>query len=233
MFPLTLQSLCRFSFVCGALSLLFVSPATAQLQTESFNVGVPLQNLSSSGNFTLPDFDETLGTLDGVSLTFAVNNSATIQVYNTLSSPVNFTNASLTVLDSITGPGNLTLSDSLASELASGTAQAGLNTYSPVTAMNSASGNVDSSFFNLWEGQANNIVDLSYVEGSATYKGTDLGQSLYFGGTATGQGNVSVVYSFTGSSLAAPEPPTKYFALLVAGALVVLLVRRKTMASDL
>jgi hypothetical protein len=95
MFPMIRHSLCQLALLCVVLSLLSFRTASAQLQTESFNVGLPLQNLSSSGNFTLPDFDETLGTLDGVSLTFAVNNSATIQVYNTLSSPVNFTNACL------------------------------------------------------------------------------------------------------------------------------------------
>jgi hypothetical protein len=219
---------------CATICLVTGSAASAQtLATESFSASSPLQLLSSSGQFTLPDFDSSLGTLEGITLTLTVNNDATIDVYNTSAAAENFLNASLSEAGSVSGPGSTKLSTSLNVTLPSGTANPGMNAYSTAQFTNVATNQIDSSNFNLWEDQSGKVVDFTYEKGNTTYQGTDVGgDNLLFGGKADGTGEVTVEYSYLAGAgdppLAAPEPRSFYLTGIAAAALGLIIVRRRT-----
>jgi hypothetical protein len=188
------------------------------------------------GNFTLPDFDPTLGTLESVNLTLSLTNCTELNVYNTGSSAASFVNASMTMPGTVIGPGDLTLNSNLQAMLASGTAQAGMNTYSTIKITTTAGKSINSNSLNLWENQSGGVLDFSYTKGSPTYQGTDTGgDSLLFGGTVKGYGKVTVDYTYLAGAgdpppvppLATPEPAGKFFSALAASAMALLAFGRK------
>ena len=221
-----------FGCTVGTLLLTGVALADNDPITESFNVSSPLQNLSAMGNFTLPDFDSTLGTLLSVDLTLTIKNTSTIVVFNTGSSPEGFANAMMSGFGTVTGPGGLTLNGSGQSLVASGIAQVGSNTYAPqatTTTSTSSTGSVGSGSLGLWEDQTDGKVDLSYTKVSSTFSGTDLGgDNLLFGGKLSGSGQVSVQYTYLSGTdpVATPEPSAHLLSGLAAGVMAMLLIGR-------
>jgi hypothetical protein len=184
----------------------------------------------------LPDFDTTLGTLEGIDITLTLTSNSKIKVFNSSHHSVDFTNASLTFLSSVSGPG-AKLSTSFVASLASGTAHPGMNDLKTDKTTNSTSEQLDPSVFNLWEDQTKNVVDLTYSNGNPTYQGTDLGHNLLFGGKVKGSGEVTVQYTYLadpGASsppLAVPEPLGKYLSAIVAAAMTLMLFGRKKLLS--
>jgi hypothetical protein len=223
-------------FRCATAALLITGTASADStpQTESFSIGSSLQSLSATGDFTLPNFDTSLGTLESVNLTLTVNNCSTINVFNASSSSESFSSATMNLLGSVTGPNNLLLNTSLESQAAPGVAQAGINTFNPGKNTTTTLGSVDSSLLGIWENQPSGVVDLSYTKGNPTFQGTDTGgDNLLFGGTLKGYGEVTVQYTYLADSdpnsppLATPEPSAKYLSGLAAGAMALLLFGRR------
>lgn len=212
-----------------AISVLLTGVASAdQTLSESFFITGHVQDASPTGQFTLPAFDTTLGTLEDVDLTLTIHSCARLLIYNSSNSPLGFTEASLTLPGSVTGPGNIDLMTSLTASLDSGIAQPGLNTFRTVKATNSASQHLDASALSLWENQPNNVIDFSYIKGDPTYHGTAPGGSLFFGGKIGGRGKFTVEYTYlSANNLATPEPAGKYFSGLVAGAMLIMLAGRR------
>jgi hypothetical protein len=217
----------------AALCLFTGNAAPAQaVSSESYSASSPLQLLGASGDFTLPDFDSSLGTLESITLTLTVSNDATIQVYNTTSTPENFINASLSEAGSVFGPGGTQLNTSLDVTLPSGTASAGMNTYSTAAFSDVATNHIDSSNFSLWEDQTGGVVDFSYDKGNTTYQGTEVGSgNLLFGGKADGSGEVTVEYFYLPGAgdppLSTPEPRSMYLSGIAVAALVLCGFRRR------
>ena len=224
------NSIWKVSLFCIAAWLLLMKSTSAQTTaTESFNIGSALQCLSSSGDFTLPDFNTSLGTLESVTLTLTLTNSSKINVYNTSGNLVDFVNASLILPGSVTGPDGVVLSTALDATVASGVANPGINSYGTTMNPVTVSAVIDPSSFDLWEGSTNGAVDFSYSKGNSTYQGTDLGGGLLFGGTLKGCGEVTVEYTYlsSGSSLATPEPPGRYLSAIAAAGMALMLFGRK------
>ena len=208
-----------FGYVASVLLLAGTATIQADPTTENFT------NTSSivSSTFTLPDFDTTLGTLQAVTLTLDLTDSATIQVYDLASGPEDFQNASLTQQNTLTAPG-LVLAPSVNAIVAGGTANSGLNNVVSIPASQTATGNVDPRIFTLWEDQAGGTVDLSFTKGNPTFEGTDLGpNNLFFGGNLTGTATATVEYTYLASgTLAAPEPAGRFLTLLAGMAMTAL-----------
>ena len=231
MFQAFRYSISRSAVNCiASLFLLTGTMCAAASQTESFSSESCLQSLSSSGTVALHDFDSSLGTLEGVDLTLTLNScSTTIEVYNTTNSPVDFTNASLTLNGSLSGPDGTRVNTTLDVVDPSGTANAGMNTFTTNKMSFSTSEELNSSAFSLWENQSGGKVLLDYTKGNASYSGTDTGDSnLLFGGKLGGSAKFTVEYVYTtDTTRAVPEPSRKYLALLAAAGMVFLISRRK------
>lgn len=227
------KSIFKTALGFAATALLLTATATAQdTKTQTFSIGSPLQCLSSTGNFTLPDFDSSLGTLESINLTLTITNCSKIQVFNNSNQSVDFTNASLNLLGSVSGPGGTTLNTSVTASIPSGTAHLGLNCFPTTKNSTTVSSLLDPSLFSLWQDQDGNVVDLSYVKGDPTFAGTALGNGLFFGGEIKGYGKVTVEYTYlsggNGSPIATPEPAGGYLsAIAAAGMMFMLFGRRK------
>ncbi len=195
--------------------------------TQTFTIGGTVESASPFGEFTLPAFDPTLGTLQSIDLTLSIDSSSTIKVYNTASTPVGFTNASINLPLSVSAPSGITFTLNLGATLASGTAQPGLNTFGALTTNETLSQSVGSAAFALFEDQPGGTVTFSYNKGNPTYQGTDLGNSLFFGGSETGSGELKIVYTYLNSAVQpTPEPAGMYLSLIVALALAALAAGR-------
>jgi hypothetical protein len=213
----------------SALLVLLTGVASAdQTLSESFFTTGNVHDASSTGQFTLPAFDTTLGTLEGVDITLTINSWAKLQIYNSSSNPVGFTDASLTLPGSVTGPGNINLMTSLTASLDSGIAKSGLNNFDTDKVTNTASQHVNAGMLSLWENQPDNAINFSYTKGNPTYQGTDLGDSLFFGGSVREKGKLTVDYTYlSAGNLATPEPAGKFLSAIVAGAMMLMLVGRR------
>ena len=223
------HSIIKTMLGCTTAALLITGTTLAQAstETESYSIGAPLQDLSSSGNFTLPDFNTSLGTLESVDITLSIKSCSTLEVYNTSSNPQAFSNASLTLFGSITGPDNTVLNTTLDAMLPSGLAQSGINSIS--TGKNTASTQESpaAAQLGLWENQTSGVIDFSYTKGNPTFEGTDVGgDNLLFGGNLKGFGDVTVEYTYLSDAtppLATPEPSGKYLSSMAAGAMALML----------
>ena len=236
MFKANRKSISKLTLAGIGVSFVIATSMSARAtptETETFNAGASLQSLMATGDFTLPDFNTQLGTLDSIDITLTVNSSSTIEVYNSTNSAVDFTNASLTVPGSVTGPGGASVSAILNAVLTSGVAQPGMNTYEPTpTTITKSETLSDPGILSQWEDQVGGVVNLTYNKGSATYQGTDTGDgNLLFGGAAKGCGEFSVEYTYSNDSAAVAEPASKYLTAIAAAAGVFLLMRRRKFAA--
>jgi hypothetical protein len=216
--PICYSILAKILAGVSALALLAGSAAADPALTETFSINGSIQDAAHCGQFTLPDFDPTLGTLEGVDISLTIDSTAKIQVYNTAATPVGFADASLSLPGSVTGPGGIKLASTITASLDSGIAQPGLNTFGSLSLINTLSQHVDAGSLDLWQGLSGGLVDFQYSKGNPTYKGTDLGNSLFFGGAETGSGTFKVVYTYLNPSTAAvPEPSARFLSMIVAG----------------
>ncbi|MEJ0001107.1 MAG: choice-of-anchor E domain-containing protein [Verrucomicrobiota bacterium] len=120
----TARCFCRNLFACVVPLLVIAGTACAQDKTKTFTS----EALTTSGSFTLPEFDTSLGTLQDISLTLTVNSLTTIQVFNNSGTPETFTDASLSSTDIVVVPGTVRLTSVTDVTEPAGTAQPGLNT---------------------------------------------------------------------------------------------------------
>jgi hypothetical protein len=234
------NSISKTVFGCATAALLITGTALAQdtTETESFSIGAPLQTLSPSGDFTLPDFNTSLGTLESVDITLSIRSCSTIEVFNTSSNPQAFSNASLSLLGSVTGPNGLELNTTLDTVVPTGLAQSGINSLSTGKEIASTQESPTAAQLSLWENQAGGVLDFSYVKGNPTFQGTDVGgDNLLFGGNLKAYGDVTVEYTYLsnndpGTPLAAPEPSGKYLSGLAAGAMALMLFGRRRLSKS-
>lgn len=212
---------------CAALLLFFVQGASAQIVTETFTYTTPTQDMPISDLFSLPDFDTSLGTLQGIDLTFSTSATADIVVFNSTNKSANFTNASVTLPTSLTGPGSAVINATLSASLASGIATPGFNSYSGLTDSATESKTISSGDFSLWEDQSGDKVNLTYTTGNGSYSGTGPLNTLFFGGSATGGQTTTVTYTYLKSTYqATPEPSQMALFGIALGAFALLLIRR-------
>ncbi len=124
------HSISKTIFVCTATVILFTGVASAtQTKTESFTTIAPLGNSKSANDFSLPSFDTRLGTLESVDITLTLTSRSKLHIFNDGRTPLNFTNASMTMPISINGPDGMDFNISLTASLASGSAKPGMNTF--------------------------------------------------------------------------------------------------------
>ena len=240
----TRNSILQHGFNCVAALMLFtglISAQTTQTKTENFTSYVSFQSLTSSGDFMLPSFDTSLGNLENMTLTFAVNSSALQLVYNSNGKPVGFQNFVTPLSGSVFGPGQLVLnavaptpvSDSTTTRpgCPTGSSNNFLATPSSVhLGTSTATSNqttldvTDPNVLALWEGQGTSPVDLSYF---ADGSGSSIPNTGVFPSTFNGTCKVTVAYTYDITPVATPEPPGKYLTAIVAAGMTLMLIRRR------
>jgi hypothetical protein len=188
--------------------LLACAAGTARAGTESFTAYTTsaYANLPINEMLMLQKFDTNLGTLTGVTFTVTNNVSGYISIYNSDSASHMFTDASAATTVTATGPGSTMAVTTSSVTLASGTAVAGINNYTPATMSSTTSPTtvVPMSDWGLYSGPGNFDATFSFAASPATYGGTETNGSgdLYFGGKIQAGGSITVTYTF----LAVPEP---------------------------
>jgi hypothetical protein len=214
--------------------LFFTGIVSAQIKTQNFSSNLPFQQLSSAGDFSLPAFDASLGTLQNIQLSVTITGTVEQIVYNSAGKPIGFKKAVYSLPGSISGPGAVVLNavaptpvTSKSSRGGSGLFLAGgipLKSYTPHQTVISES---DPSVLDLWQSPGNNAVDLSYTTSDSPLVAPNLSLPNSFRGTAS----VTVAYTYD-STLATPEPPGKYLsAIVAAGMIFIFLGRRKLLSA--
>jgi hypothetical protein len=165
-----------------------------------------------SQNLAVNQFDTSLGTLTGISITVSAQASADINVYNPGTTDLAFTNASSSsqVVVSTTVGSSASVAVQASTTDVSGTATAGgISNFNgtPGAVVTSGTATVAAADFGLYEGTGSGTVDINVAAGAGTYSGT--GTGLFFGGSTTVASYVTVTYEYTAANTnpaAVPEP---------------------------
>jgi hypothetical protein len=174
--------------------------------------GAGHNSLPSSASFTLPQFNPALGTLESISIKFALSYQGEVDIYNISGSPQTASGSS-TVPINFTAPssGAPSVNASYSVSNVTLTSTPPLNEFLGPALSTTLSFNPTAPNFAAYEGSGNSDYSLNY--GIGTYSGTSTGPggTIFFGGDANASGTASVVYTF------APEPTS--LALLASGLL--------------
>jgi hypothetical protein len=219
------KSLFATAFVCATGWLL--SSVAASAQTETFVSSSYLLSAAGPNDFSVPSFNSDLGTLQGVDITLMFNLCPEISIYNSTNAGVDFMNASINLPLEVTGPGAIDFSTSLDATDHCGEAKPGVTTRKLAAISTSGSEEVASNNLDLWENQPHELVSLAATLGDPTFQGTAHGSGLFFGGSSTEWGKITVEYTYASGILATPEPRGTYLTAIVGLAMVAIVLRRR------
>ena len=219
----------------AALALLFTGIASAQIKTENFTYNLPFAQQSSAGDFTLPTFDSSLGTLENLQLSLTITGTVTQVIYNAQGKAIGFKQVPYSLPGSISAPGSVVLNATAPTPVTPHKSSGGsglflpggipLGSYTPhQTVINESDPNVLDS----WQGSGNHSVDLSYT----TSTSPSIASNFCFPHSFNGTAKVTVSYTYDSGTLATPEPQGKYLSAIVAlGMMFIFLGRRKRSAA--
>ena len=192
----------------------------------SYSHTTPSTQTAFSDTFTLPTFNIPTAVLTGITITITGSETAEVDVFNSTTGPLGFTNASATIPFSLTVPSDLNLvvaSFSGTATLASGTANPGANPFPGITNPFSHTQSVASASWSLFETPpSGTTIGLDFIGATGTYSGT-AGAGVFFGGSAVASAITTITYDYVFPS-GVPEPAT--YALM-GSALVGLGLLRK------
>jgi len=227
-------SIFKSALSCSAVVLLFTGIVSAQIKTQNFTFNLPLHQLSSAGDFTVPAFDPSLGTLENLQLSVTLFGSVEQIVYNNMGKAVGFKRVTYSLPGSISGPDSLVLNAPPPTPVNPTTTLGGTRPFLPdgnpvesYTPYQTVIDESDPGVLGSWQAPGNNVVDLSYATSESPSIATDLGLPHSFSGSA----KVTVAYTYD-CTLATPEPPAKYLSAIVAlGMIFIFLGRRKHLSA--
>jgi len=208
-----------------------ISAAEAATVTQTYTFNPAPEDVPYTWDFTFNSFDESLGTLTGVSVLENLNVTAAVNVYNSSSTSQSFTNATASVPVTLTGPDpSFTLSTTGITTGISGTANpSGVTTFPGATG--STQGSISDT--NLSDYESGTVVaqDWSAVAGSGTFSGTGPNGTVFFSGTASAGGSITLTYTYTPATTSSVPEPTTIFGSIVALGLGVAARRMKARRS--
>jgi hypothetical protein len=212
------------SFVLLSLGLMASSPLFSASLTEMFTHTTPQQGIPFTDTFTLPSFDQSLGSLTAVTISLANTTIGNVVVYNITGASQNFTDATASIPESLTSiAGSLT--STISAGPLSGTAGPGVTFYSGLASKSTSTLRAT----NLGAFTTSGAVPLSFslVSGAASFAGntTAPGGTVFFGGDATVGSLTTVSYTYNTPADVVAEPGT--WGLVASSCLVVLLTARK------
>jgi hypothetical protein len=203
--------------------------AGAQVIVQTFTFGSPTpQNVPINDTFTFNTFNQSLGLLGGVTLTLSTSITAEVDIFNSTGSNQAFTNAEASIPVTLTGPGPTVVNETATAGPFSGTASPGFNAFPGLTANASSTVNVLQANWLLYENPPSGLTGtLTATSTNGNYSGSGAGGALFFGGSATASGTITLTYLYqTAGSI--PEPgATTFLAAGVLGSLGMVIRRRK------
>lgn len=177
-----------------------------------------------SSTFSLPLFDSSLGTLNGVSFSLLSNITGSIDVINILSTPQAFTDAFARIPVKVTSStlDGISVTSTYITLLGSGTALSAssgtpINSFTGVTGTASNSVNVLSADISKYVGLGGGTALFTAATTGATFGGTSV-PGVFFGGSAVADATFKIKYEYSPVS-AVPVPAS---ALLFGSGLVAL-----------
>ncbi len=177
----------------------------ASADVLSYSHTIPTSTVPFTDNFTLPKFDPATGTLSGITITTSTSIAVVISIYNYTGAPQTFTNARATVPVTVTAPSG--------SSTVTGTATVASGSLAPSPPPNefprppvpaSAVLTVAAANFGLYTGTGGATASFRANSPGGTYSGTSTVFGVFFGGTSTVGGTVTITYTYTPIS-----PPTQ------------------------
>lgn len=176
----------------------------------------PSQSAPFTDTFTLPNFNASLGTLTGVTISLAYSTTGEVDTFNTTGSAQSFTNAKSSIPLSLFGPDGLSASTNAVAGPINGTANPGETEFPGLTGTGSTSITVPLADLSLFETPPSASTDTFSVEaGDGNFSGTAV-PGVFFGGSAVAGGTTTITFDYVVSS-GTPEPATM---ALMGGALI-------------
>lgn len=157
-----------------------------------------------STSFLVPQFDSSLGSLNSITLTLATHIVGEINVYNLGTTAKPFSNAFAQIPVTVTTPDATSITITTTATRATGSAAAGLSTFSGIDSRASTTVNVLPAYFAGYIGNGGSTLLFSLASGDGTYGGTSA-PGLLFGGAALVDGVFTVGYDYDPVS-AVPVP---------------------------
>ncbi|MDR3638834.1 MAG: choice-of-anchor E domain-containing protein [Isosphaeraceae bacterium] len=181
--------------------VVFGLTTSAQAESLSYQATIAADFIPFSQEFTLPQFDPSLGTLNDIEIDLVLHGTAEVDVYNLTSSAQSFTNGHAMLSTIVTGPADTTATATLISFVAAGTAAAGrgVMTAFPGTAQTiSSTTHVAAADFAPYVGSDVFQATVTADTTSGTFGGTTFKPGvLAFSGSGEVDGTVTVTYSYT------------------------------------
>ncbi|MGC9943873.1 MAG: choice-of-anchor E domain-containing protein [Verrucomicrobiota bacterium] len=196
--------------------------------TETFSANYGSHNSplvgGDSDELSLSDFNPSLGSLTGVTITLISNDTIESEVINLIGHCQDYKDATATLPVSVTALAGLTTTTTGVAGPYSGMVRGHQYTESVagkshVTTTSSA--DIDPSDFILYEG-AGQSFNLDVQVGDGVYSGSSAGNAVAFFGTGDSYGTVEVTYDYS----CVPEPGTLAAGLGILGFCGINLVRR-------
>jgi len=191
--------------------LLACGVGTAQagtIITQTFSS--PPTPVAWSTTYDANQFNPSLGTLTSVEIEVSSNIVASVDVYNFSGSPQSFTKATASIPITLTGPASLSLSATGGTAGLAGSAVPGLNTFPGLPTTASTSTTLTSSgALAPYIGTGVSTLVFDFNAGDGTYSGAAVSGVVFFGGSATANATVDVIYTYTA---AIPEPSSVILA---------------------
>jgi PEP-CTERM motif len=207
----------------GAVLLVAASGLASADFIETFSATIP-PGQTGTYNFTLPAFNAGACTgcvLEDITVVVSTSAVAEVDVTNLASTPQAFTNATASVPFTIAGPTGLSTTTTVTAGPCSGTATPFPPVYvacSGISATGVTDVSIPSANFGSWTAPPAALsLNMSFTVGSGVYGGSSTPGVVFFGGSASGGGEVTVLYDYIIPTTGTPEPTTM---ALMGGALL-------------